>query len=301
MWSIDTPALPACSTALDHDEDGSVDEGRPHQDRFGVRRTRSIRHGGRRGSPLRAGRLRRHLGLRRRQRVHVERDLGGPPGPSPRPSQGPQHLQRQLTRDNPTIPHFLHDAQAGWAVLVQHRALATVLYDVPGMMQVVVENLPVIARESREKLTAAGVTGRPDDWNATRRESPTCPLPDVGGVNKSRAGRPGVDPLVGSPACSATDLSAAGPLASSALSAGAGAELSGIPGGAGAVRSRLYAAASRLTTGGSHVVPDGSDRRDLEARLASQDRNCLGSRDNAATSVTNTPGSAPSGCGACGR
>lgn len=72
-----------------------------------------------------------------------------------------------LTRDNPTFPHFLHDAQAGWAVLVQHRTLATVLYDVPGMMQVIVENLPVIARQSREKLTAAGVTGRPYDWNAT--------------------------------------------------------------------------------------------------------------------------------------
>lgn len=73
----------------------------------------------------------------------------------------------ELTRDNPTFPHFLHDAQAGWAVLVQHRALATVLYDVPGMMQVIVENLPVIARECREKLTAAGVAGRPYDWNAT--------------------------------------------------------------------------------------------------------------------------------------
>ncbi|SDZ46067.1 hypothetical protein SAMN05444365_1199 [Micromonospora pattaloongensis] len=70
-----------------------------------------------------------------------------------------------LTRDNPIFPHFLHDAQAGWAVLVQHRALATVLHDVSGMMQVIVENLPVIARQSREKLTAAGVTGRPFDWN----------------------------------------------------------------------------------------------------------------------------------------
>lgn len=73
----------------------------------------------------------------------------------------------ELTRDNPTFPHFLHDAQAGWAVLVQHRTLATVLYDVPDMMQVIVENLPVIARQSREKLTAAGVAGRPYDWNAT--------------------------------------------------------------------------------------------------------------------------------------
>ncbi|MCZ7474148.1 hypothetical protein [Micromonospora sp. WMMC273] len=70
-----------------------------------------------------------------------------------------------LTRDNPIFPHFLHDAQAGWAVLVQHRAPAVVLYDVPGMMQVIVENMPVVARKSREKLTEAGLTGRALDWN----------------------------------------------------------------------------------------------------------------------------------------
>ncbi|PYC66190.1 hypothetical protein C7C45_26050 [Micromonospora arborensis] len=71
----------------------------------------------------------------------------------------------KLTRDNPIFPHFLHDAEAGWAVLVQHRALATVLYDVPGLMKVIVENLPVIARQSREKLAAAGVVGRPYIWS----------------------------------------------------------------------------------------------------------------------------------------
>ncbi|MEH0929071.1 hypothetical protein [Micromonospora sp. CPCC 205558] len=71
----------------------------------------------------------------------------------------------KITRDNPIFPHFLHDAEAGWSVLVQHRALATVLYDVRGLMQVVVENLPVIARASREKLAAAGVVGRPYTWN----------------------------------------------------------------------------------------------------------------------------------------
>ncbi|WFE53889.1 hypothetical protein [Micromonospora sp. WMMD1155] len=71
-----------------------------------------------------------------------------------------------ITRDNPTFPHFLHDAEAGWAVLVQHRTLATVLYDAPALMRVVVENLPVVARDSREKLAAAGVVGRPYAWNS---------------------------------------------------------------------------------------------------------------------------------------
>jgi hypothetical protein len=73
----------------------------------------------------------------------------------------------EITRNNPTFPHFLHDAEAGWDVLVQLRLPATVMYGAPRFMRTIVENLPVAAQQSREKLAAAGVEGRPYSWNAT--------------------------------------------------------------------------------------------------------------------------------------
>ncbi|MFI7080333.1 hypothetical protein ACIBO1_23815 [Micromonospora sp. NPDC049903] len=72
----------------------------------------------------------------------------------------------ERTRNNPTFPHFLQDGEAGWAVLVQHRTPAAALYDIPGMMQGIIESLPAIARKSREKFAEAGVTGHPYGWNA---------------------------------------------------------------------------------------------------------------------------------------
>lgn len=70
-----------------------------------------------------------------------------------------------LTRNNAFFPVYLHDADAGWDVLVQQRFPVGMLLADPAALGSFVAALPVVARSAREKLLEAGLAGQALRWN----------------------------------------------------------------------------------------------------------------------------------------
>lgn len=71
-----------------------------------------------------------------------------------------------LTRDNAAYPMFLHDAEAGWDVVVQQRYPLDVLLASPRLLADLSRALPTMAAVGRARCRQAGVVGRPYTWPA---------------------------------------------------------------------------------------------------------------------------------------
>lgn len=69
------------------------------------------------------------------------------------------------TRDNPTYPVFLHDAQQGWDILVQQQFHIDLVLKNPGYFRGSLENLPRYAELRRPDLQTAGIEGHEYTWN----------------------------------------------------------------------------------------------------------------------------------------
>lgn len=68
---------------------------------------------------------------------------------------------------NSSYTVYLHDAEAGWALLMQRTIPVEVCLDVPGYLRSLVQGLPVAAQELRQELaTERNVGGRPWAWTA---------------------------------------------------------------------------------------------------------------------------------------
>ena len=70
-----------------------------------------------------------------------------------------------LTQNNPAYPFYLHDAEAGWDIHVQQRYPIDVLLAAPSFFQSCVGNLPVMAKQGRNKFIEAGVRGQLYNWD----------------------------------------------------------------------------------------------------------------------------------------
>ena len=62
------------------------------------------------------------------------------------------------------FPIYLHDAQAGWDVLMQVDFPVQLLEDVPPFFLNVVQSLPPIAAQAREPFVEGGCAGMPYEW-----------------------------------------------------------------------------------------------------------------------------------------
>ena len=69
------------------------------------------------------------------------------------------------TRDNPTYPVFLHDAQQGWDILAQQQFPINLVLSNPDYFRGSLENLPRYAGLRRPDLQKAGIEGREYTWN----------------------------------------------------------------------------------------------------------------------------------------
>ncbi|WP_410644967.1 hypothetical protein [Amycolatopsis sp. lyj-346] len=69
------------------------------------------------------------------------------------------------TRDNPTYPIFLHDAQQGWDVLVQQQFHVDLVLTNPDYFRGCLANLPRYAELRRPDLRKAGIEGLDYTWN----------------------------------------------------------------------------------------------------------------------------------------
>jgi hypothetical protein len=56
------------------------------------------------------------------------------------------------TRDNSAYPLFLHDAEAGWDILMQTRLPVNLLTEAPGFLDSLIRNLPLLAADHRIEL-----------------------------------------------------------------------------------------------------------------------------------------------------
>jgi hypothetical protein len=70
-------------------------------------------------------------------------------------------LCNTMTRDNATLPVYLHDAQDGWDIHVQQRLQIDLLLSETGFFRACLESLPVAAMEMRSRFHEAGIGGRP--------------------------------------------------------------------------------------------------------------------------------------------
>lgn len=69
-----------------------------------------------------------------------------------------------LTRDNAAYPMFLHDAEAGWDIVVQQRYPVDLLVRSPRLLAELATDLPVVAAAGRARCRQAGVVGEPYTW-----------------------------------------------------------------------------------------------------------------------------------------
>lgn len=65
----------------------------------------------------------------------------------------------KCTRNHAGFPVYLHDAEAGWDVLVQVRFLVDQLVDDGDMLIAYLQQLPAAAEHARAEFAAAGVAG----------------------------------------------------------------------------------------------------------------------------------------------
>jgi hypothetical protein len=71
-----------------------------------------------------------------------------------------------LTRDNPLFPAFLHDAEAGWDVLLSARSPAEVLMTQPAYFRLLLEFTPGAAEQALERFAAEGIpTSERHTWS----------------------------------------------------------------------------------------------------------------------------------------
>jgi hypothetical protein len=63
-----------------------------------------------------------------------------------------------LTRDNPLFPAFLHDAEAGWDVLLSARSPVEVLMSQPAFFRLLLEYGPGTAELALERFAAEGIS-----------------------------------------------------------------------------------------------------------------------------------------------
>jgi hypothetical protein len=78
-------------------------------------------------------------------------------------------LQRvnRFNQQNTAYTVYLHDAEAGWSLLVQHTAPIEVFLDVPGYLNALVRGLPMAVQEFRQQLAEeAELGGQPWSWTA---------------------------------------------------------------------------------------------------------------------------------------
>lgn len=78
-------------------------------------------------------------------------------------------LQRvnRFNQQNTAYTVYLHDAEAGWSLLVQHTAPIEVFLDVPGYLNALVRGLPMAVQEFRQQLAEeAELGGQPWGWTA---------------------------------------------------------------------------------------------------------------------------------------
>lgn len=70
-----------------------------------------------------------------------------------------------LTRERPSFPVYLHDAEAGWALLMQQSFPIQLLSEVPGFFDANVRGMPGIATEARATIRERwDLGGLPWEW-----------------------------------------------------------------------------------------------------------------------------------------
>jgi hypothetical protein len=74
------------------------------------------------------------------------------------------NICNKLTRDNPAYPVFLHDAEAGWDVLMQQRLLTDLLLADLSTFKSLIELLPRAAQSARAKFAEANLGGQMYTW-----------------------------------------------------------------------------------------------------------------------------------------
>ena len=70
-----------------------------------------------------------------------------------------------LTRDNPAYPMFLHDAEAGWGILMQTSLNIPLIERVPDLFEVTCRGLPELAEQRRTALLGKNLGGSPFRWS----------------------------------------------------------------------------------------------------------------------------------------
>jgi hypothetical protein len=78
-------------------------------------------------------------------------------------------LQRvnRFNQQNTAYTAYLHDAEAGWSLLVQHTAPVEVFLDVPSYLNALVRGLPMAVQEFRQQIAEeAELGGQPWSWTA---------------------------------------------------------------------------------------------------------------------------------------
>ena len=68
------------------------------------------------------------------------------------------------TSGNPSFPVFLHDAEAGWAMLTAVATAAQLMVDTPMYFRGLIEHLPTVAAEIRHEARSAGIVGTEFGW-----------------------------------------------------------------------------------------------------------------------------------------
>jgi hypothetical protein len=72
----------------------------------------------------------------------------------------------RLTQNNAAYPVYLHDAEAGWDILVQQTFPIEVLFAVPEFFASSCTNLPIVSANTREEFASrSSVGGVLYDWN----------------------------------------------------------------------------------------------------------------------------------------
>jgi hypothetical protein len=70
-----------------------------------------------------------------------------------------------LVQNRTMYPFYLHDADAGWDILVQHTLHFQLLFDVPSYVLATINNLPQVAASGREEIEANyALGGRTYRW-----------------------------------------------------------------------------------------------------------------------------------------
>lgn len=70
------------------------------------------------------------------------------------------------TQGNPAFAVFLHDADAGWDVLLQQKHPVGLMTDIPELLAMNVRSFPQVAGEARTELAAdPRIGGRPYVWS----------------------------------------------------------------------------------------------------------------------------------------